>query len=173
MKILCFAILFCVISSLVFAENSAQQAESYYQKGLAAEKAGKPDVARDAYLAALKLQPNHVNARYRAGQMKIHATSIKATAIEKKIGAVMIPVYKLDNDSFNDAIDLLGIAMEKQTDGQIVPNFVIEDPEDRLANIKISMSLKNVPVKAILQYLNSQAQTRARYDEHAVVITAR
>jgi|AntRauTorcE11897_2_1112592.scaffolds.fasta_scaffold08568_2 tetratricopeptide (TPR) repeat protein len=173
MKTLYLAVLFSAISPLALAESPAKQAEAYYQKGLVAEKAGKPDTARAAYLAALELHPEHANARYRAGQMKIHAASIKSAASEAKIGAVVIPVYKLDEDSLQDAIDLLSIAMEKQTDGKIVPNFIIEDPKNRLADAKVTMNLKNIPVKAILQYLHSQTQTTARYDEHAVVIVAR
>lgn len=171
--VLSIVALFCAISPLALAESPAKQAQAYYLKGLAAEKAGKPETARAAYLAALKLRPDHANARYRAGQMKIHGNSIKSAASEEKIGSVVIPVYRLDNDTLQDAIDLLGIAMEKQTDGKIVPNFIIEDPKNRLADARVTMNLKNIPVKAILQYLHSQTQTKARYDEHAVVIVAR
>jgi hypothetical protein len=35
------------------------------------------------------------------------------------------------------------------------------------------MQLKNVPAKAILDYIHGQANTQARFDEHAVVIIAR
>jgi len=173
MKTLLLTILFSSVSPLAFAENPAQKAETYYQQGLAAEKAGDPDAASAAYLAALKLHPGHANARYRAGQVKIHAASIKSGATEAKIGSVMIPVYKLDNESVQDAIDLLSIAMDKETDGKIVPNFIIEDPKNRLTDVKVTMNLKNIPVKAILHYLHTQTQTKARYDEHAVVILAR
>lgn len=173
MKTLSIIALFCAASPLALAENPTTNAEAFYQKGLAAEKAGKPDEARAAYLAALKLRPDHANARYRAGQMKIHGESIKSAATEEKIGSVIIPIYRLENDTVKDAIDLLSIAMEKATDGKIAPNFIIEDPKNRLADARVTMNLKNIPVKAILQYLHSQTNTKARYDEHAVVIVAR
>ncbi len=160
-------------TSGAFAQSAAQQAEAYYQKGLAAEKAGDPTTASAAYNAALELSPGHANARYRAGQVKINATSIKSAATEAKIGAVIIPAYQLEDATVQEAIQALSLAMEKATDGKIAPNFIIEDPKGKLAAIRISMQLKNLPVKAILDYIHSQASTRARYDEHAVVIMAR
>jgi hypothetical protein len=68
---------------------------------------------------------------------------------------------------------VLGIAIEKASDEKITPNFIIQDPKGKLADKTISMQLKNVPAKAILDYIHSQANTQARFDEHAVVIIAR
>ena len=166
-----FVIAFAVPAAL--AQSAAQQAEAHYQAGLSAEKAGNPEAAINAYKAALKVFPSHANARYRAGQVKIHAGDIKSKATEAKIGAVMIPVYQLEDATVQEAIQLLALAMEKETNGEIAPNFIIEDPKNRLADIRVSMVLKNIPVKAILGYLHTQTKTIARYDPHAVVIMAR
>ncbi|MFD2255175.1 tetratricopeptide repeat protein [Luteolibacter algae] len=160
-------------SSLALAQSAGQKAEAYYQRGLAAEKAGDPATASAAYNAALKLFPNHANARYRAGQVKINASAIKSSATQAKIGAVMISVYQLEDATVQEAIDALSAAMSKQNDGEISPNFVIEDPQNKLADRRVTINLRNVPVKAILDYLHSQTNTKARYDEHAVVILAR
>ena len=155
------------------AQSAAQQAEAFYRRGVAAEKAGKPDAAIEAYKAALRLYPGHANARYRVGQVKIHAGDIKSKATEAKIGAVVIPKYQLEDATVQDAIELLAIAMEKETNATIAPNFIIEDPQNKLENVRVTMNLKNIPVKAVLEYLHTQTKTKARYDEHAVVIMAR
>jgi len=173
MKTLVALIAFGFTSLPLLAETAGQQAEAYYQQGIAAEKSGKPEVALAAYKAALKLFPEHAHARYRAGQVKINASSIKAGAAETKIGSVVIPTYQLEDATVSEAIELLSIAMDKSTDGKIAPNFIIEDPKGKLADTRISMQLKNIPVKAVLEYIHSQANTKARYDEHAVVILAR
>lgn len=173
MKILISLAVLTFASLPLLAQSAGQQAEAYYKRGLEAEKAGKPDVALAAFKAALKLHPGHANARYRAGQVKINASSIKADATEAKIGAVMIPVFQIEDATVSEAISLLSIGIEKATDGKIAPNFIIEDPKEKLANTRISMQLKNIPVKAILEYIHSQANTKARYDEHAVVLLAR
>lgn len=170
--LIAFVVIVCG-SSMVFADSALEKSEAYYKKGLAAEKAGDPDAAAAAYKAALQLNPNNAGARYKAGEVKLNAGAIKSSATEAKIGAVKIPVYQLEDSTVSEAISVLATAIEKETGGEIVPNFVIEDPQGKLADIRITMQLKNVPVKAILDYIHSQAGTRARYDEHAVVIQKR
>lgn len=172
MKTLIVLTTFAVTCSGAFAETAAEQAEAYYRKGLAAEKAGDPALARASYEAALQLQPGHANARYRSGQVKINAASIKSAATEAKIGAVVIPIYQMEEATVQEAIQALSQAIEKSSEGKVVPNFVIEDPAGKLTDAKVTMQLKNIPVKAILDYIHSQASTKARYDEHAVVIMA-
>jgi tetratricopeptide (TPR) repeat protein len=173
MKILIALLAIAIATPAALAQTAAQQAEGYYQKGLAAEKAGEPETAIAAYKAVLMLVPGHANATYRAGQVKINAKSIKSAATEAKIGAVMIPLYQLDKATVQDAIELLSIKMEKETNGEIAPNFIIEDPKNKLENAQVTMNLKNIPVKNILEYLLTQTNTKARFDEHAVVILAR
>ncbi|MGJ8632612.1 MAG: tetratricopeptide repeat protein [Luteolibacter sp.] len=163
---------FC-LASTAFSQSALEKAEAYYKAGLAAEKVGDPSKASTAYKAALQLNPNHANARYRAGQMKIQGGAIKASAREKKIGAVIIPAYQIEDTPVSEAIQLLSIAIDKSSEGTIAPNFVIEDPQGRLKSATVSMQLKNIPVKAILDYIHNQAGTKARYDEHAVVIIPR
>ena len=58
----------------------------------------------------------------------------------------------------------------KETKDQLSPNFIIQDPQNKLANAKITLNLKNLPASAVIKYLLTQANARARYDEHAVVI---
>lgn len=173
MKTLIVLAALAISAPAVLAENPAQKAEQYYLKGLAAEKAGDPATAIAAYKAALQLRPGHANARYRAGQVKIEASSIRSSATEAKIGGVMIPVYQLEEATVAEAIAALGMAIEKASENEIAPNFVIQDPQEKLADVRITMQLKSVPAKAILEYIHNQAKTKARFDEHAVVIIAR
>ena len=55
----------------------------------------------------------------------------------------------------------------------MTPNFVIEDPQNLLAERKISLNLKSMPAQAVMKYLMDQTGAKARYDEHAEVITPR
>lgn len=173
MKTLIVITTLAISGQLALAQTAAEKADDYYRKGLAAEKAGDPTTASAAYHAALQLSPGHANARYRAGQVKIEAGSIRSSATEAKIGGVKIPVYRIEEATVSEAISALGIAIEKASKNEVTPNFVIQDPKGKLAETKISMQLKNVPAKAILDYIHSQANTQARFDEHAVIIIAR
>ena len=173
MKILLVFTTLTFSGQIALAQTAAEKADIYFRKGLAAEKAGDPATASAAYNAALQVFPRHVNARYRAGQVRIEADAIRSSATAAKIGGVYIPVYRIEKASVSEAIAALGIAIEKASDEKITPNFIIQDPKGKLADTEISMQLKNVPAKAILDYIHSQANTQARFDEHAVVIIAR
>ncbi len=173
MKTLITLIVMVCGTHLAFAENKAEEAESWYKKGLAAEKVGDPATAIAAYKAALELNSKHANARYRIGEVKNNAAGLKADAREAKIGSVKIPTYQIENLTVQEALDVLTVAIEKQSNKEITPNFVIEDPGKKLADVKVTLNLKNVPVSGILGYIHAQSNTKVRYDEHAVVILAR
>lgn len=159
------------LTSLAFAETPAQLAQSLYQKGQAAEKSGDPVAAKDCYAQALKADPNNANARYSIGQLKLNSGAIAAQGREAKFGAVIIPVFQLDGASLQEALDALSLIIEKQSKDTVTPNFVIEDPKGLLASRKISLNLKNMPSKAVMKYVMDSASAKARYDEHAVVVS--
>jgi tetratricopeptide (TPR) repeat protein len=159
--------------SQVLAQSPGQQAEALYQKGLAAEKAGDPAAARSFYTEALKRDPKNPNATYSLGQLKLNSPAIAAKGREAKFGAVMIPVFQLDQATLQEALAGLSVIVEKESKGEVTPNFVIEDPKAVLASQKISLNLKNMPAKAVMKYLTDQTGAKVRYDEHAVVIGPR
>ena len=152
------------------AQTAAQRAEALYRQGQAAEQAGDPAAARKAYTEALQVNPNHANARYSLGQLKLTSATIAAKGREAKFGAVMVPEFKLDQATLKESLDALQIIVEKQSNEEVTPNFIVQDPKNALADAKITLVLKNTPAKGVLQYLLEQAGAKARYDEHAIVI---
>lgn len=153
------------------ADTPAQRAELLYRQGQAAEQTGDPETARKAYAAALQADPSHPHARYSLGQLKITGPALAAKGREAKFGSVMIPEFKLDQAPFKDSLEALQVLVEKQSNEKVTPNFVIQDPKEALAGVKITLVLKNTPAKAVLQYILDQAGAKARHDEHAIVIT--
>jgi hypothetical protein len=63
----------------------------------------------------------------------------------------MIPVYQLEEASLKESLDALGVIVEKQSNNEVAPNFVIEDPKGLLTEKKISLNLKNMPAQAVLK----------------------
>ncbi len=174
MKTLIPVIFFSIGCQVALAENAAQKAEQYYQKGLAAERAGDPAAALAAYKMAMELNSGHANAKYRAGQVKSNSEAIKAAGKEAKIGGILLPAYQIEDATVQDAVALLSMAIEKQQkEGDTPINFIVEDSNKKLENIRITLNLKNIPVSAVLQYIHTQANTKIRYDEYAVVLSAR
>ena len=156
--------------------SPAQQAEIIYAKGLAAEKAGDPTTARAAYTQALQLNPKHANARYKLGEIKRNAGAIAARGREAKFGQVTIAQIQLEAAPLSEALDALRLAIEKASTGKddaTLPNFIIEDPNGVLANAKVSLQLKGVPARGVLDSILTQSGAKPRFDEHAVVILPR
>jgi hypothetical protein len=153
--------------------SPAQRAEVLFAQGVAAEKAGDPAAAEAAFAAALKANPNHAQARFRLGEIKIHGETISKKGREAKFGQTVIPDFQLEGATLRESLDALSMAMEKASNGEETPNFIIEDPGSALANAKVSLQLKAIPARGILDYILTQAHAKARHDEHAIVILPR
>lgn len=176
-------ILTLVVAAIMTAQVPAQtpppaakpaptlSADAWYAKGQAAEKDGDPEAAKQAYQAALQANPKHANARYSLGQVKINAASIAATGREAKFGAVIVPEFNITDASLQETLDHLRNIVDKQSQNKVVANFVVQDPQRRLAETKINLKLKNLPARAVMTYLMDQSSAKARYDEYAIVIT--
>ncbi len=150
--------------------SAAQQAQQFYQQGLAQEQAGDVAAARTAYTEALRLNPHFADARFRLGQLKLDRGKMAANAREKKFGSLIIPQMNLEGATVSESLEALRISMEKASNGELAPNFVIKDPDRKLEKTSVSFQLKSVPAKAILDYILTQGNAKAVYDEHAVVI---
>jgi tetratricopeptide (TPR) repeat protein len=161
------------VASPVVAADPARDAARYYQQGVAAERAGDPAAAREAYTRALRANPRHADARFRLGQLRMNAASIAARGRENRIGAVMIPAIQLHEASFGESIELLATLLETHSDGEITPNFIIQDPDGKFAGTSISLRMRNIPARAVIAQLLDHGNAKIRYDEHAVVITPR
>jgi tetratricopeptide (TPR) repeat protein len=161
------------LCTVAVAETPAQLAEAHFRRGVAAEQAGDPATARKSYEEALRVNPRHANARFRIGELKKTAPAIAARGREARIGAVVVPLIQLEEASLQESIEALGMMIEKESGGEVAPNFVIQDPQGRLSAAKITLNLKGVPTKGVLDYILTQAGAKVRYDEHAVVITPR
>ena len=164
---------FSLITPLFAQQPDRQSAEQFYRKGLAAEQAGDPAAASIHYQNALKINPKHAHARFSLGQVNLRPAALAAKGREAKLGNVMIPVFQLSEATFTEALEALAQKIEKETKQQITPNFVIKDPEGLLTHQKITLSVKALPSKAVLQYLIDQAGAKASFDEYAIVITPR
>ena len=149
---------------------AALSAEAYFAKGVAAEDSGDVAAARIAYTKALQLNPDLANCRYRLKELELNGPKVAAKGREAKFGKIMVPVFHLDGATLQEALDALNLIIDKESKGLVAANFVVQDPDAKLAAAKLTLNLKNLPASAIMKYLMTQANAKARYDEHAIVI---
>jgi tetratricopeptide (TPR) repeat protein len=167
-------LLSCALLAGSFAGAQAIPAPSpeiFYQKGLKAVGAGDVAEAKANFQQALQLDPHHANARYQLAELQRNAGKIAAKGREAKLTAVILPQIQFSNADLTDALVALGQMVEKESKGAATVNFIVDDPQGKLANKKVNLQLKNLPAKAALDYLLTQVGAKARFDEHAVVVT--
>lgn len=174
MKIIVSILIVAACLPQAFAQNAnstpTRSAEMLYRQGLAAEKVGDPDAARNAYTQALRIYPGHANARFRLGELKLHSPAIAAKGREAKFGAVVVPEFRVDDASLRECLDALALIVSKQSEDKVTSNFILQDPKNQLSAAKISLNLKNLPASGVLRYLLGQSGAKARFDEHAIVV---
>lgn len=171
--IVCLSIAVLSIQSALMAAEPAPTGPSAYQQGMIAIAAGDPTTAEACFTKALQQDPNNANARYQLIEVRKNAASIAAKGRASKFGAVVIPSINLSGATLEESLTVLGKMVAKESKDQVTPNFVTDDPEAKLATKTITLKLSNVPAKAALEYILSQAGGKARYDEHAIVVSSR
>lgn len=171
--LVCLSVALFSVHSAVMAAEPAVATPSAYQQGLLAVAAGDPVKAEACLTLALQQDPNNANARYQLIEVRKNAASISAKGRASKFGAVVIPSIQLDGATLGESLTVLGKMVSRESKDQVTPNFVTEDPESKLASKTINLKLNNIPAKAALEYILTQAGAKARYDEHAIVVSAR
>jgi len=149
----------------------APSPEVFYQKGLKAVEAGDVATAKANFQQALQFDPNHANARYQLAELQRNAGKVAAKGREAKLSSVIIPEVNFTAADLPDALTALGKMIEKESKGAVSANFIVEDPQGKLAGKKVTLLVKNLPANAVLNYVLTQVGAKARFDEHAVVVT--
>ncbi|BCX47694.1 hypothetical protein HAHE_16020 [Haloferula helveola] len=154
----------------------AQTADEYYNAGVKAMNRNDPATARTAFEKALQLRPDHPYARYKLAALKTQAGNMLAKRKETELGGIRLPEVEFRDVTLSEALSALNSMVETEStkkkgeDDAFTPNFMVQDPTGKLGDREVSLSLKNIPAKAALDYLLQQAGGIARYDEHAIVI---
>lgn len=162
-------LLACIVISCVSASHASPIAR-IYQQGMIAVREGNVIAAEAAFNEVLRLQPGHANARYQLAELKQNQGSIAARARAKKLSESVIGQIDFSKTEFSDAIAALGMLVEEETAGKFAPNFMIQDPSHQLATREVTLQVKHVPAKALLEMLLKQVGDVARYEQHAIII---
>ena len=152
------------------SEGTSTKVATLYQQGLAALNDGDMELARMSFTEVLRIQPSHGNARYHLLNLKQRGPELAAKVRKKKLEQIKVPKVDFAEISMTDAIEALGIMIEKETKGKFSPNFIVQDPKGVFESSSITMKLGAVPANVVLEYILRMGDGSARYDEHAIVI---
>lgn len=148
----------------------ADKAGDIYKQGMIALDQGNVKAADAAFREVLRLQPGNANARYQLGELQRNQGSVAARARIKKMGEYQLAEINFDDVSLSEALEALTMLVDKKAEGKFSPNFMVQDPSNKLADSRVNLSVKNVPAKAAFDMVLQQAGAVAKYEEHAIVV---
>ena len=95
--------------------------------------------------------------------------------IHPKYALKQINIQAVDFEqlTIREALEILTIKIEHQTNKKITPNFIIRDLKGAFKNRTVTMQLNNLPANILLEYIANQVRGSIRYDRHAIVISPR
>lgn len=170
LQIMVVALLSCAQCAVGADETRATKIKTLYSQGLRAVKQGEVESARTYFQQVLRLNKRHVNARFQLKQLELNGGRLQARKRQLQLKAVTIPQIDFDGVTLTEALETLSALVEKQTNKKFSPNFVINDPNEVLADRKFSLKLGSLPASAILDLALQNARATARYDQHAILI---
>jgi len=160
-----------LILSLAFVSTGlAENANGFFKQGEAALQKGDITAAKAAYSQALKLDPSHGDARYRLLSMKNLSAEARVKVRQNKMAAIKLDEVNFEDLSLAESLETLGAMMGKATNDTFVPNFVVEDPEQKLAGNLVNIKLRKIPANVVLKYVLSQAKAREIWSEHVITV---
>jgi tetratricopeptide (TPR) repeat protein len=148
----------------------ADKAAEIYKQGMIAVSEGNAKAAELAFKEVLRLQPGNANARYQLAELKQNQGSLAARQREKRMGEFVIPQVDFDKVELAEAVAALAIMVEEQSKGEFAPNFMVQDPSSKLAGQTVTLQIKGVPAKAVLDMMLKQVGAVRKYEQHAVII---
>lgn len=150
--------------------NQKQQVASYYKIAEQAFQAGDKAKTTKALRKALAINPKHGPSYALAIKLKKSGSAFKVKARETQFGSVMLPVVDLQDEPLSEALRILSTLVEEKSNQTVFPNFVIQDKSSTLKDKPITLNMKNVPAKVVLEYLMNMAHASAKFDEYATTI---
>ncbi|MCW1883925.1 hypothetical protein OKA04_04245 [Luteolibacter flavescens] len=148
----------------------ADKASEMYQAGIDAIRDGDVQTAEASFRAALKLRPTYADARYQLLELKNRRTAIVARGRAKKLSEYTIDQVEFDRVELSEGLAALGIMVEKKSDKKFSPNFIVQDPSNKLGESLVTLQVKSVPANAVLDMLVKQVGAVVKYEEHAIII---
>jgi len=152
-------------------QKKAQQVKIYYNMANYAFENGNLVAARRALKSALHIDPSHAHSIALMRKINLGGTKVLLAKRKRMFNQVKLPKVELEEVTLREAIKVLASSIETQTEGKLIPNFVIQDKDKLLDNTPITLSLTNVPAGVVLDELMKATSASATYTKYTIDIT--
>jgi len=162
--------------SVLSAENTdprAKKAGAFYHQGTVAMKEGNYRLAETSFKEVLKIYPSHPQAKRQLLYLQSNRGKLAASKRKSELHRVVIPKVDIENSTVQESVEILAAHISQVSGQKVHPNFVVQDPRGGFEGKKVSLKLTRVPADTLLQYILDQSGGKARFDQHAIVISPR
>ena len=154
--------------SLVLPANAGEDLNQVFQMGKAAYYKGDMELAQQLLSQVAARDPRHFETKALLAQIRV-SLKTEGSSLKKRYQGVMLTKVEFADVTLQEALEGLRVLAKNASNGQVIPNFIVKD--EGLNAKSFSLSLHNIPLTEVIQYVAGVAGGRAVYDKHAVLFT--
>ncbi len=149
---------------------NAEDLNAVFQQGRAAFYKGDMETAQRLLSRVSAANPKHQETANMLGFIRANHKAADNT-LKHQYAAVVLPKVEVTDVTLMEALDALRALSKNATAGKVSPNVLVKGAE--LGQRKLSLSLSNVPLSEVLNYMTELVGAKATYDKHAVIVSTR
>lgn len=162
-------VLALVVGLLTPALKAGDDLHVIYEEGRAYFNAGQWDLAREKLALVASKNPSHAPTMAMLAQIQ-QKLGVDNTMLRKSYSTVIIDKIEFSDAALDEAIEAVRILSKKATNGKIIPNIIMKDPE--IGKKQVSLNLTNIPLSEVLNYLSKLAGAKLTYEKNAVMFAS-
>ena len=137
-----------------------------FQQGRAAFYKGDLETAKALLTQVAAVSPNHFETKALLAQINTYSKA--DTSLKKTYSGVTIPKVEFNEVTLSEALQALGAMSKNASAGKVIPNVIVKNPE--MGKKMLTLSLSNIPMTDVIDYLARMSGGKAVYEKHAVVL---
>lgn len=147
----------------------AEDLNQVYQQGRAAFYKGDYATAQQLLTRVAAANPKHADTNNMLGYIRAHHKP-ESNTLKNQYAAVILPKVELQDVTLAEAMEGLRVLTKTASADKVTPNFIIKGADT--GSRKVTLSLSNVPLSEVLNYVTQLTSTRLVYEQHAVILTS-
>lgn len=151
------------------AVRAADDIHVAYEAGRAAFNAGQFEIAREKLAYVQSKAPDHLPTRAMLAQIEAQLGP-NNTILRKSYEKVVLEKVEFADVTVNEALQAVRALTLKASANKVSPNVIVRSPE--IGERVISLTLSNVPLTEVLNYVAQLSGSKLVYDKNAVVISS-
>ncbi len=150
------------------AASSQPSIQKLFAAGKEALNKGDLVTAKRMFQAIRTRVNRHASVDYYLAQIRLAEKEGAAVKLEDRLTAIKVASLALEDVTLEEAVEVVRKQLEELGNASAQANFVLLVPPE-IRNARFSLSLTDVPLTALLDYMATLSGAELSYEKHAVV----